>query len=104
HVVTTSTCTPGAAGTIAIYTRVAVRFPPVSRAVLLPLKRLTERILAQDKVVLESQTQTMETLGRRFVSVDADAPTAWVERALKLYQGGAFPPSQLRSAEVLYRL
>ena len=104
HLITTSVCTPESEGSTRIYTQLAIRWGLLSSAMLVPLKKMTRRILDQDCRVLESQQKTMQTFGKRFASTDADTPTVWVERALKLFEAGSFPPAELRRTQVEYRL
>ncbi len=105
HVVTTSICTPEDDQHTRVYTRVAVRFGVASPVVLAALKRMTKKILEQDRVILEDQAAQLRRFGRAsFSSMDADQPTVWVTRVHQQVEAGKWPRSDLRSAEVTYTL
>ena len=104
HVVSTSICTPESAGVTRVFTRVAVRAWPLTAGVMRVLRRTTRQILEQDRVVLESQQERLAARGARFCSMEADAPTAWVSRALARYRRALELSAEPRRERVTYRL
>ncbi|UJR82584.1 Rieske 2Fe-2S domain-containing protein [Sandaracinus amylolyticus] len=105
HVLTTSICTPETATRTRVFTRVSVRFGRASAMLVRALIPLTERVLAQDKDVLEDQAAQLAKHGATFrASTIADAPTIAVTRAFEAYCEHRMDARELRTRDVEYRL
>lgn len=103
-VVTILVCTPEDEHTTRVYTRMGVYYGLLTTPATWFVKRLTKRIVAQDKEVLEGQADNIRRLGgRKFRTVTADLPTNWVQRAIRQYNQGTFEASG-ESREISYKL
>lgn len=72
-------CIPEDDVTTRVYTRLGFSIPPVTPLLLPGLYALTSRVVAQDKVILESQAERIAMFGgREFRSVAADTPSNWM--------------------------
>lgn len=105
HAVTVSVCTPEEEGVTRIWTRVSLRMGALSPALLPVLKAMTQKIILQDKVILENQAAQLAKFGKPlFASMESDTPTVWVTRAHDAFAAGRFPPPELRRQDVTYTL
>ncbi|WP_394831082.1 aromatic ring-hydroxylating dioxygenase subunit alpha [Pendulispora rubella] len=98
-------CTPEDEQTTRVYTRMGVKY---GRFFFFPatwfVKRLVEKIVAQDKVVLEGQADNIRRFGnRRFRTVTADLPTNWIQRTLRRETEGK-PQATGEVREISYKL
>jgi phenylpropionate dioxygenase-like ring-hydroxylating dioxygenase large terminal subunit len=103
-VITILVCTPEDEHTTRVYTRMGVSYGVLTIPATWFVKRLTERIVAQDKEVLEGQADNIQRLGgRKFRTVTADLPTNWVQRAIRQFNQGTFTARDERR-EISYKL
>lgn len=103
HLVTVSNCTPVDDDTTRVYTTVSTRFPVISAAVSRVVRRMTDKILEQDRQILEDQAEQLRHFGgAEFVWTTPDEPCAFIARAYKLYENGRFPPKELREKQIEY--
>lgn len=104
-IITISTCLAVSEHRTRIFTRLYVDFGVATKAVVAGLKRMTHKILAQDKRILDNQGAQIQRYGERFAAGSvADMPTVWVSRAFTAWCNHAFPPDALRTHEAEYLL
>ena len=105
HIVTILVCTPEDEYTTRVYTRMGVRYGVLTWPVTAFIYLLTRKVVSQDKAILHNQAERIRCFGERsFRSTVADQPSTWLLRTLRDNNRGRFPPRQLRSREVVYRL
>jgi phenylpropionate dioxygenase-like ring-hydroxylating dioxygenase large terminal subunit len=105
HIVTVLVATPEDEHTTRVYTRMGVRYGRLTWIAKPFIELLTRVIVRQDKRILENQAETIRHHGgRSFTLVEADQPTAWMQRSLKQHARGLPAPARLRETEVSYRL
>lgn len=106
HIVTILICTPETEKRTRVYTRMAVRYPYFTSFIGLVVEKITNKVIAQDKIVLEAQAQNVP-LGMRkgFVFSTADAPTRAFFKAFDQYcNGEELWEGNLDTKKVTYKL
>jgi len=103
HFVTILVCTPETATRTRVYTRQGVLMSPITPLATLVSNIVTRRIVAQDKRILESQAEQIALFGEPSrPTMNADAATRWLRRAMRTAQ--SLPASPVKLEEVQYRL
>jgi len=105
HVVTILVATPEEEHRTRVYTRMGVRHGWLTPVVTRCVRWVTQRVVAQDIAILNSQGERIRRYGRReFRNVTADLPASWMQRAFRLFLEGRYPAGPLRTREVTYKL
>jgi len=105
HIVTILICTPEDDRHTRVYTRMGVYYRWVTGLMTRVVERVTRKVVAQDKAILESQAETIRRFGgRSFRAVVADQPATWIQRAIRRHPEGREPSETLRRREVVYKL
>src|SRR5438094_8814339 len=65
---------------------------------------VTQRVVAQDIAILNSQGERIRRYGRReFHNVTADLPAAWLQRAYRGHLDGRYHSEPLRTRQTTYK-
>lgn len=87
--VTILVCTPETTGRTRVYTRIGTRFRWFDRLLGWFVRRVTEKVVAQDKVILEDQERNIRREGHRdFRTVTADLPSVQIITAYRQFHEG----------------
>ena len=105
HVVTILVATPEDEYRTRVYTRMGVRYGWLTPLVTRYVRWVTQKVVAQDIAILNSQGERIRRYGRReFRNVTADLPAAWMQRAFRGFLDGRYPSGPLRTREITYKL
>ena len=105
HVVTILVATPEDEFRTRVYTRMGVRYGWLTPLVTRYVRWVTQKVVAQDIAILNSQGERIRRYGRReFRNVTADLPAAWMQRAFRGFLDGRYPSGPLRTREITYKL
>jgi len=105
HIVTILVCTPEDDRQTRVYTRMGVYYRAITWLMTPFVHRITRKVVAQDKAILENQAATIRRFGgRAFRTVVADQPATWIQRAIRRHLEGRDSSETLRRREVVYKL
>ncbi|WP_394831081.1 aromatic ring-hydroxylating dioxygenase subunit alpha [Pendulispora rubella] len=104
QLITVHLCTPEDGDVIRVYSHMSVYYGRLTTFATWYVKHLAEKVIAEDKEILEGQAENIRRFGQRnFRTVTADLPMNWAQRAIRQFNEGKFE-SQGESREITYRL
>jgi phenylpropionate dioxygenase-like ring-hydroxylating dioxygenase large terminal subunit len=105
HLQSHAHCTPVNDETTKIFSRILVKFPPVTPLLLRYFKRTTREILDQDKQILQDQGENVRHYGKSNFSWSVpDTACLFVSRAHLAFAAGKFPLTEPKSEQIQFLL